>query len=252
MIQGLYAAASGMLGIERRQDVVANNIANAATPGFRRQVAVNEGFNEILLRSMRHPFRLDAERAPGGGQKLVETFTDVQSGNVVVTEDPLNIALQGPGFIAVDTPHGERFTRNGKLAVGANGLLSTADGFQVQGVNGGGIDVSGGNITIDQDGNVYSQGLFVSQIRLVEFEDSHMLTRTGANLYAASDEAMRRSAQAMDTRVLHKSLELSNVQVPAEMVQMMLGARVYAANQKVINAIDESVASLINEVAMPV
>ena len=68
MIQGLYAAASGMLGIERRQDVVANNIANAATPGFRRQVAVNEGFNEILLRSMRHPFRLDAERAPGGGQ----------------------------------------------------------------------------------------------------------------------------------------------------------------------------------------
>ena len=176
----------------------------------------------------------------------------MQSGNVVVTEDPLNIALQGPGFIAVDTPHGERFTRNGKLAVDANGLLSTADGFQVQGVNGGGIDVSGGNITIDQDGNVYSQGLFVSQIRLVEFEDSHMLTRTGANLYAASDEAMRRSAQAMDTRVLHKSLELSNVQVPAEMVQMMLGARVYAANQKVINAIDESVASLINEVAMPV
>ena len=195
---------------------------------------------------------MEAGPGPGGGQKLVETFTDVQSGNVVVTEDPLNIALQGPGFIAVDTPHGERFTRNGKLAVDANGLLSTADGFQVQGVNGGGIDVSGGNITIDQDGNVYSQGLFVSQIRLVEFEDSHMLTRTGANLYAASDEAMRRSAQAMDTRVLHKSLELSNVQVPAEMVQMMLGARVYAANQKVINAIDESVASLINEVAMPV
>ena len=252
MIQGLYAAASGMLGIERRQDVVANNIANAATPGFRRQVAVNEGFNEILLRSMRHPFRLDAERAPGGGQKLVETFTDVQSGNVVVTEDPLNIALQGPGLIAVHTPHRERFTRNVKLADDASGLLSTAGRFQAQGVNGGGIDVSGGNITIDQDGNVYSQGLFVSQIRLVEFEDSHMLTRTGANLYAASDEAMRRSAQAMDTRVLHKSLELSNVQVPAEMVQMMLGARVYAANQKVINAIDESVASLINEVAMPV
>lgn len=82
MIQGLYAAASGMLGMERRQDVIANNIANAATPGFRRQVAVSEGFNEILLRSMRHPFRLDAERAPGGGQKLDETFTDIQAGNV--------------------------------------------------------------------------------------------------------------------------------------------------------------------------
>ncbi len=252
MIQGLYAAASGMMGVERRHDVIANNIANAATPGFRRQVPVNQGFNEILLHRMRHPFRLNAERAPGGGQKLVETFTDVHSGNVAATEDPLNIALQGPGFVAVDTPQGERFTRNGKLAIDANGLLATADGDHVQAESGGGIDVSGGNISIDEDGNVYSQGLFVAQIRIVEFEDPHMLTRAGANLYEASDEAMRRSAQAADTRVLHKSLELSNVQVPAEMLQMMLGARVYAANQNVINAIDETMGRLINEVAMPV
>jgi flagellar basal-body rod protein FlgG len=252
MIQGLYAAASGMVGLERRQDVYANNIANAATPGFRRHVPVNQGFNEILLRSMRHPFRLNAERAPGGGQKIVETFTDVQGGNITVTEDPLNIALQGPGFIGIETLQGERFTRNGKLAVDTNGLLTTADGYHVQATNGGGIDVSGGAISIDQDGNVYSQGLFVAQIRLVEFEDPHMLMRVGANLYEASDEAMRRSAEAVDTRVLHKSLELSNVQVPSEMVAMMLGSRVYAANQRVINAIDETMGRLINEVAMPV
>ncbi|MFO7976024.1 MAG: flagellar hook-basal body protein [Candidatus Hydrogenedentota bacterium] len=252
MIQGLYAAASGMVGLERRQDVIANNIANAATPGFRRHVAVNKGFNEILLHRMRHPFRLNAEPSPGGGQKLVETFTDVQGGNIVATEDPLNIALQGPGYIGIETPQGERFTRNGKLAIDANGLLTTPDGYHVQSVNGGAIDVTGGDITIDEDGNVHSQGLFVAQIRLVEFEDPHMLTRVGANLYEASDEAMRKSAQAVDTRVLHKSLELSNVQVPAEMVQMILGARVYTANERVINAINESVGRLINDVAMPV
>lgn len=122
----------------------------------------------------------------------------------------------------------------------------------MQAANGGGIQVSGGNIAIDEDGNVYSQGLLVAQIRLVEFEDPHMLTRVGANLYQASDDAMVRSAEAADTRVLHKSLELSNVQVPSEMIQMMLGARIYAANQRVINAIDETVGRLINEVAMPV
>ncbi len=252
MIQGLYAAASGMMGLESRQDVIANNIANAATPGFRRHVPVNKGFNEILLQSARHPFRLNAESAPGGGQKLIETFTDTQAGSITVTEDPLNIALQGPGFIGIETPQGERFTRNGKLAVDANGLLTTADGYHVQAANGGGIQVSGGNIAIDEDGNVYSQGLLVAQIRLVEFEDPHMLTRVGANLYQASDDAMARSAEAADTRVLHKSLELSNVQVPSEMIQMMLGARIYAANQRVINAIDETVGRLINEVAMPV
>ncbi len=252
MIKGLYSAASGMVGLERRHEVIANNIANAATPGFRRHVPVHKGFNDILLHRMRHPFRLNAERAPGGGQRLVETFTDVQNGNITGTEDPLNIALHGPGFIGIETPQGERFTRNGKLAIDADGLLTTADGYQVQAAAGGGIDVSGGGIKIDDEGNVFSQGLFVAQIRVVEFEDPHMLTRVGFNLYEASEDAIERSAPAANTRVLHKSIELSNVQVPAEMVQMMLGARAYEANQRVITAIDDTMGRLINEVAMPV
>ena len=120
MIQGLYAAASGMLGIERRQDVVAATSRTAA-PGFRRQVAVNEGFNEIC--SAACATRSGSMRNAPGGQ--AETFTDMQSGNVI-----RRLSIACGQFIAVDTPHGDA-TRNGKHPLTPM-TPDTADGFQVQ------------------------------------------------------------------------------------------------------------------------
>lgn len=252
MIQGLYSAATGMIAIEARQAVTANNIANAATPGFRRQTAVQRGFYQVFQSKMRHPFRFDVERGPGGGLRLVETFTDDANGVVTTTGDALHVALSGPGFIAVDTPQGERFTRNGKFAVSADGMLQTEDGLLVQAEGGGGINVAGGLVTIDADGDVRSDGALAGRIRVVEFEDIHLLSREGHNLFLAPEEALERSIQAVDTRVHHKAIEMSNVQTPYEMVQMMLGVRAYTANQRVINAIDETASKLIEQVGTPV
>ncbi|MCP4644416.1 MAG: flagellar hook-basal body protein [bacterium] len=251
MIEGLYAAASGMIANEERMAVISNNVANASTPGFRRQSAVQNGFYEVLLSRLRHPTALNQDPGPGGGLRTIETFTDVRGGPVTATGNPLNLALTGPGYLAVETPQGERFTRNGHFTIDADGELATSEGYKLQSEGGGGVNVSGGAVSISRDGAVSVDGEPVGRLRLVEFQDPHMLSREGHNLYYASDAAMQRSAQGVNTTVEGAALEMSNVQVPYEMAQMTLGLRAYAANQRVINAFDETMGRLINEVGAP-
>ena len=236
---------------EDRQAVIANNIANASTIGFRRQQPVQEGFYDVFVQKLSRPMRFDLEGAPGGGVKVVETFTDTAAGAVASTDNPLNVALTGPGFLAVDTPQGERFTRAGHFTVDLDGQLATPDGFKVQGAGGASIDARGGDLLIANDGTVRVDGATTGQLRLVEFEDPHMLGREGGSLYRASEAALRRSTEAENTTVVNKALEMSNVNLPQEMINMILGLRVYAANQKVINAMDETMTRLIEQVGMP-
>ena len=251
MIQGLYAAANGMMAVEDRQAVIANNIANVTTPGFKRQVAVQQGFYEQFFGKMRSAAAFNMEKAPGGGVKVVQTFTQFVAGAVTQTGNPLDLALLGPGFLRVDTPEGERFTRNGRLSIGAAGELVTDQGHRVLGDDGGVIDVSGGLIEIDETGTVSVNGEVRGQLGLVEFEDRHLLTRAGYTLYAASQAALARSNPATNTTVSSGGIEMSNVQLPSEMVQMMAALRAYAANQRVLSAIDETTSRLIDQVGAP-
>ncbi len=252
MIQGLYSAATGIVAIEARQAAVANNIANASTVGFKRQNPVQEGFYNYFVTKLKRPFHFNVVSGPGGGAKVVETFSDLSGGIMRKTGDPLNVALQGPGYLVVDTPGGERFTRAGALAIDVDGHLATSDGYKVQNVGGGWIDARGGPVTIDSEGAVSVDGVMMGQMRLVEFEDAHMLTREGYTLLAASDAAMRRSARAANTQVVQEQLEMSNVNLSREMVEMIMGLRAYAANQRVINSVDETMSRLIDQVGSPV
>ncbi len=248
---GLYMAAHGMRSIEDRQAVIANNIANAATPGFRRQEGIVEGFYHLLLGETGTVQRYDVRDAPGGGLKLTETFSDVRGGPVVATGRSLDAALEGPGFFGVETPFGERFMRHGSLSRNSAGALQTPDGFNVQSVGGGPLVLGEGRIMFSPDGTVLVNGQPAGQLRLVEFDDPHMLTREGRNLYRASVEALEQSAPAENTRVIGGSIEQSNVQVGAEVMKLRLGARAYAANQRVVNAIDETISMVIREVGTP-
>lgn len=251
MIQGLYAAATGMMAVESRLAVIANNIANVATPGFKRQIAVQTGFYEVFLGKSKGPQRLNAERAPGGGLKVTETFTNYSNGIITTTGNPLDLALLGPGMLAVDTPEGERFTRNGRLSVGGQGQLITSNGLNVLGTNGAPITVGGGQARIDREGIVSVNGEAVGQLRILEFEDPHMLSHIGYTLYFASQAALDRSSPAQNTTVVSESLESSNVVIPSEMVQMMMALRAYGANQQVIRSIDETFGRLIDQVGVP-
>ena len=251
MIKGLYAAATGMMAIESRQDVIANNIANVSTPGFRRQEPIQKGFYDLFVQKLTRPIRFRLDSAPGGGVKLDETFTDLSAGIITATDNPMNIALSGPGFLVVDTPGGERYTRSGKLLLDADGQLATPEGFKLLGAGGAPIAAGGGNLLILENGTVTVDGEAAGTLQLVEFEQANMLTHLGEGLYVASEAALERSGPAERTTVTHKALEMSNVNLPKEMIALLLGARAYAANQRVINAIDETASRVIERVGMP-
>ncbi len=241
-----------MMTIELQQDIVANNVANAATTGFRRQESVQKGFYDLFVNKLARPYRFNENAAPGGGVKLVETYTDTAGGAFQTTGNPLNVALSGPGFLSVNTPRGERFSRNGAFAIDVDGDLATADGFKLQGEGGQAIAVGDGVVTIARDGGVSVNGAVVGRLRVTEFDNPHMLTREGETLYMASNEAMQASRESEETTVDQGMLEMSNVSIPREMIAMILGSRAYAANQLVINSVDQTVDRLIQQVGTPV
>ncbi len=252
MLQGLYIAATGMRAEEGRQSVIANNIANASTPGFRRQQPVQRGFYGVLMGKMGGSATgLSVQKSPGGGAQFIETYTDTALGPLTTTGDDMNIGLDGPGFLSVRTPEGDFYTRFGKLAVNGAGQLTTDEGYLVLGQGGDAVTVPPGTIKIDTTGRVLVDGQAVGQVGLTEFEDPHMLTRIGETLYSASDAAKARSGPAEKTRVAGGALEMANVQIPREMIQMTMGLRAYEANQRVINAFDETMSSLIQQVGTP-
>lgn len=251
MISGLYTAASGMIAVEQRQDIIANNLANISTPGYKRLQPVQLGFYEVFSDKALHPFYFTQEAAPAGGVKGVESFTNLSAGSFRITEDPLSVAVTGPGYIVVNTPDGERYTRNGQFTIDPEGNLVTPEGHTVASVQGDPINVRGEKIAISREGAVLVDGVEAGQIQLIEFEDPTRLEREGDNLYLASDAVLEQSAVAADTLLEQGTIELSNVQSPVEMSNMMLGLRAYEANQRVIQAIDATTSRLIDQIGAP-
>ncbi|HOJ67602.1 MAG TPA: flagellar hook-basal body protein [Candidatus Hydrogenedentes bacterium] len=253
MLKGLYAAASGMVTLQERQDVLANNVANAATPGFRRHIPVSLGFYDLFSGTLRSSawFR-GRSTAPGGGLKPVETWPDPAQGPLQTTSNPLDIALTGPGFLAVETPNGPRWTRNGHLSVDPSGRLTTPDGYPVLAASGGYLDVRGGAIHIAEDGSVTVDNRAVGKLRIDEFDHPERLVREGASLARLDATAAGNDARAATaTRVVQGALEASNVNLGTEMAGLMAGLRAYEANQKVVTAFDDTLGKLIDQVAMP-
>jgi flagellar basal-body rod protein FlgG len=251
MIAGLYTAANGLVAIERMQSATANNIANSSTNGFKSHTPANEGFYEVFMTQARGPGAFRGARAPGGGVRVAETYNNYRQGTLQLTGDPLHIALEGPGFLAVDTAEGERFTRDGALTVDTEGHLATHSGHKLQNVTGGYIDARGGRIEIDPEGNVFIDRVPAGQVRVLEFADPQALQRAGDNLYLAPQDAIDQAEGAAATRVLQSSLEASNVDIPREMINLMLGTRAYEANHRSILAADETISRLIDQVGMP-
>ena len=247
MIQGLYAAANGLRTVEDRQAIAANNIANVGTPGFKRQVAVQQGFYEVFLGKLGTANRYGMERTPGGGLKLIESFSDVSTGNLQYTGNPLDVAINGPGYFAVETADGERYTRNGQFTLGEDGTLMTADGHMVLSEGGGPITIDG-PAEIDREGNVIVNGENIDRIGVVEFEDPHVLMREGHTLFVAPDDPAVQPVPLDNPNLTAKAIEGSNVALPKEMINLMGAVRAYEANQRVISAIDDSVRRLIEQV----
>lgn len=236
MLRGIYTAAAGMLVQHAHNDVVANNLANASTPGFRRDRVVVRSFPQ-----------LDLYRTPGGapvgplttGAAVDEVAPDMMPGPIKFTGNDLDLALEGPGYFAVAAPQGPAYTRSGSFMLDGEGYLATKEGYRLLGRNGP-LAVAG-DVTVTEEGLVLSGGEPVDALLIVDFPPGTIPAKRGANLVDGP------AAPVEGVRVKQHYLEQANVNVVREMIDLIAVMRAYEANQKIIQAHDETLGKAVNE-----
>ncbi|KLU60399.1 flagellar basal-body rod protein FlgG [Peptococcaceae bacterium CEB3] len=241
MIRGLYTAAAGMLASQSQSDIIADNMANVRTPGFKEELSGLRTFPSMLID--RVGTAAPAVLGSLGTGVVVDPVTRLNlGGSLRSTGVRTDLALTGRGYFAVQTPQGVRYTRNGRFQLGTNGILQTADGYPVLGSNGV-IGPLSRNFTVGDDGTVTDGGKTAGQIRVADIP-AGALIREGDSLYASS----RGTVPAVGIEVHQGYLETSNVDVAGQMVDMISVMKSYEANQKVIQTEDSTLDKAVNEV----
>lgn len=261
MIRGWYIGASGMNAQQNRLDTISNNLANVDTTGFKKEIPVTKEFSELLLRRTQADgiYKTgfgSCDVAPvigsiGVGVETNELYTDFQQGSFKNTDTKTDMALSGEGFFAVETPNGERYTRNGNFHLGKEGILLTKEGYPVLGENGP-IHVEDDRFYVNQDGMIYNKedNVLVDRIKVVRFENERFLKKQGSSLWNTNDIAGQPHIAEGDERprFLQGYTETSNVNVVNEMVQMIEVNRAYEANQKSVQTQDSMMDTLWSKV----
>ena len=210
-----------------RMDAIAENLANASTPGYRSACVLPKNFvGELKGRLVGHQWRVGTDMTPGA---------------IRLTDRALDFALQGDGFFVVRSENGDFLTRNGSFEVSRDGMLTTASGYEVLGDNNEPIKIpesAGSNkIEVGEDGIIMADGQEVGQLRLDRVANEEQLRRIGTTLFTTPDENRQPSE---DTRVVGRALETSNSTVYQEMADMMFLSRSVEAAQRAQNDEAES------------
>ena len=231
MLKGVDRLAADMTARITRQDMLAENLANASTPGFKTQRL----FMTLLRESVRSGGKVTNDKAYG-------IYTDFSQGPVDVTSRPLDFAIQGEGFFAIETGTGEKYTRAGNFTLDGEGTLTTNKGDVVVGSSGP-ITIESEDFMVSAEGKVIVGGAEVGAIKIVTFENPRGLVRRG-NYYDSGGQAASES-EMIDTQVLQGALERANVNPIDEMVNMIAVHRGFETAQTSIKMQDESARKLI-------
>ncbi len=240
MERGLFIAASGMLAAQIRQDVIANNLANATNPGFKREVLSQVAFGDMLLSNTQTG---DAIGPLSIGTQVTTIKPNLTSNGFRWTQNTLDLAIGGNGFFAVQTGGGVAYTRNGAFTTDANGFLTTAQGDRVLGTDGQPLDLSGsGRVAISRTGEVRVGNRLAGTVAVVAL-DPDSLRKLGGNYLSGTVDA-----NAKVGTVAQGALESSNVNTVSEMVALIENMREFEADQKVIRALDDTLGGAVNQV----
>jgi flagellar basal-body rod protein FlgG len=246
MWRGLFTAATGMVTESQRTDVIANNLANAATTGYKKDIAVHREFENMLIKRM-----YDQDNKTGGvnfggllatnsgdvtkfkgfkvnqndgtaigqlglGDYIAEIAVDHSQGAFESTGNTLDLAIAGEGFFAIQTPEGIRYTRNGAFFRNQNGVIQDIRGYNLLDRQGNPITIpartADSRMTVGGDGCIFINGQdrAIAQIQVVQFDDRLAVQKQGDNLFYAVNNAQ--PAQATG-EVLQGMLEKSNVEI---------------------------------------
>jgi flagellar basal-body rod protein FlgG len=250
MLRALYSSAAGMESQQLNLDVIANNLANVNTTGFKKSKIE---FQDLLYQTLR-PAGADqgsGNQLPTGlqvghGSRPVATSKIFTNGELTQTGERLDVAIQGDGFFEVQLPDGTRaYTRDGALKTSSDGRITTSDGLVLQG---GFQPIPPGttSISISPGGDVSTSGPSGSQsfkIQLVRFTNPGGLDSVGRNLYketpASGSPELGNPGESGFGQLAQGYLEMSNVKIVEEMVNMIVAQRAYEINSKAVQSADE-------------
>lgn len=257
MLKNIYGPLSAGRAQEKVLEILANNIANSGTTGFKEQ---DVSFSAMLANPWPNyqnpnppaPFKKDMNDVfPLRGNEMSymatsEVSTSFTQGPIARTENSLDIAIEGNGFFSIETAFGERFTRDGSFSLTPEGTLITKNGWAVMGENGPITGLSEGDLRIAENGDVFQGDVFVDRLRLTAFEEPSLLERIGDNAFVhdGSPDNLTR----FQGRISQGFLEGSNVNPMRNMANMITAHRTYEAIQKAIQAHDQTMEKGSNEV----
>jgi flagellar basal-body rod protein FlgF len=227
MDSGFYAACAALMARSQALDLVANNLANTSTPGYRGQANI---FRSFLATAAGHPgSKLNQavnDFGISGGSQM-----DLTQGNLEHTGNDLDFAVQGPGFFEVKTANGSVYTRNGNFQVSAQKQLTTAQGDPVMGDQGP-IRIVGGPVTVSADGTISVNGAVAGKVKLVEFPPGTNLESVGKTYYGAPAQS---GTPAKQSTIAQGSLESSNVNPVAGAVELVAVQRYAEMMQRALS-----------------
>ncbi len=276
-MKNIWVPLSGQVAQQQKVETIANNVANANTVGFKKDqlvfkehlTALTKGVDDIdIPRKEFSP--ADFYHTQGAENSMVSvdgSYTIFEQGQLQPTSNPLDVALQGEGFMEVITPNGVRFTRKGNFSINRDGELVTDQGFKVltavAGVPAGTRDPASvsypspenrvvriptdAKVTITREGDVITKDGPIAKISVVEFADKHALRKEGSSLFITPDEnnVIRDDVKT----IVHQGfLEGSNVNAIEEMSELIKAHRHFESIQKAINAYDSISGKAANDI----
>jgi len=221
---GLDIAATGMLAEQVRQDQLANDLANASTPGFKPDETPQHSFGAVLMANTEGGAAVGSVNE---GVALGKAFTNMTPGSMQETSEPLDFAIEGSGFFAVKTAQGVRYTRDGQFTASAAGVLTDANGDPV-------LDAKGAQIKVSATGTVPAGAIGVFEVPGA--------AKLGENLYTGT------AAGKPTGTVRQGSLEGSGVDAAKTMVEMITAMRSFQSGQQAIQAIGQTLQEAASQV----
>jgi len=240
MLKGIYKAASGMIPRMKQQEITANNIANAATPGFKK--------DSVFLKELNSAQKATLPRKSDWQTPMIDQiYTDYTQGAFEQTGNIYDMAIDGSGFFVLQSPEGDssQYTRNGSFAADIDGYLTNSEGLRVLG-DGGPIEIGSGNLDINESGEVYVDGDLVGRLQVVNFPDKSAMVKVGSSGFVV-DETVE-SEPADEYSIRQGFVESANINVIKEMVGMIIALRHFESGSKAIQSQDESLSTLFNQV----
>ena len=261
MHPALWVSKTGLSAQDTKMSTISNNLANVNTTGFKRDKAM---FQDLLYQVKRQPGGLNGQNAElpsglqlGTGVRVVGTAKQFTQGNLQVTDQPLDLAVNGRGFFQILMPDGDiAYTRDGEFQLNANGDVVTPNGYPLEpNIN---VPDNTTNITIGRDGTVtvvvenQAEPIELGQLTLVDFINPQGLQAIGSNLFrqtnASGDPQEGEPGIAGLGTIEQGMTESSNVEVVEELVNMITTQRAYEMNSKVVSTTDQMLQFITNNI----